>query len=234
MGDSCAKCPQAVINAAVGLIAGQTEANKRRFETLFEDSDLGRSLRAQVTKMIDSQSIEFAAHGIELGFRYDQGFLVDDGTEESESDPLGQVYTPTTKPGHRLPHAWIEHGDKVMSTHDFVGAGVAYALITDEAGGDWITGAKKLESIVDVTISIAQIGPQPHLRDFDDHWEKVKGIKKGGAVLVRPDNIVIWRSIRPSRREGSELVEAVETLLGNDAKGNGVLGNSAKCNGVSR
>src|SRR6266498_4738442 len=110
---------------------------------------MGRSLRAQVAKMIDSQSIEFAAHDIELGFRYENGFLVDDGTETPESDPFGQVYTPTTRPGRRLPHAWIEMGDKIMSTHDFVGAGLAFALITDEAGGDWVAAAKRLASTFD-------------------------------------------------------------------------------------
>lgn len=206
---------QAVINAAVGLVAGQRDANKTRFEALFEDSDIGRSLRAQVTKMIDSQSIEFAAHDIELGFRYDNGFLVDDGTEAPESDPFGQIYRPTTRPGHRLPHAWIEKEDKKLSTHDIAGRDLGLGLITDDAGGDWLAMADQISTDHEIRISTAQIGEQAHYRDYDDIWEKVKGIKRGGALLIRPDNIVAWRSLRPSRRAGAELQEAIAALLRN-------------------
>jgi 2,4-dichlorophenol 6-monooxygenase len=204
----------AVINAAVGLIPGKKEANKLRFEALFEESDTGRSLRAQVQRMIDSQRIEFSAHDVELGFKYHSGFLVPDGTEEQESDPFGQVYVPTTRPGNRLPHAWIEREDQIISTHDLVGNAVAFLLITDEEGGDWISATKKIASEHKVKVVTAQIGAAPYLRDYEDYWEKVKGVKRGGAVLARPDNIVAWRSLRPSRRSGQELVEAFKILLG--------------------
>lgn len=97
----------AVINSALGLIAGQKERNKARFEAVFADTLTGRSLHAQVNKMIDSQSIEFGAHGVELGFVYENGALIPDGTDTPPEDPLGQQYFPTTRPGHRLPHAWL-------------------------------------------------------------------------------------------------------------------------------
>ena len=71
----------AVINSALGLIAGQKERNRARFEAVFADNLTGRSLHAQVKKMIDSQSIEFGAHGVELGFVYENGALISDGTE---------------------------------------------------------------------------------------------------------------------------------------------------------
>ena len=224
----------AVINAAVGLIPGKKEANKLRFEALFEESDMGRSLRAQVRRMIDTQRIEFSAHDIELGFKYRDGFLVPDGTEEEESDPFGQVYVPTTRPGNRLPHAWIEKNDQILSTHDLVGNAVAFLLITDEEGGEWISATKRIAKEHDIEIVTAQIGPTPYLRDFEDYWEKVKGIKRGGAVLARPDNIVAWRSLRPSRSGGQELVDTFRTLLGGSQSGAGGLhGNELKVNGES-
>ena len=204
----------AVINAAVGLVPGKKEANRSRFEALFEDSEKGRSIQAQVRRMIDSQRIEFSAHDIELGFKYRTGFLIPDGTEEEESDPLGQVYEPTTRPGSRLPHAWVEKGDQILSTHDLVGNDLAFLLITDEEGGDWISAAEQAAMEHHIKIVTAQIGSAPYLRDYENYWEKVKGIKRGGAVLARSDNFVAWRSLRPSKKGGQELLDSVKILLG--------------------
>src|SRR5262249_51090068 len=53
-----------VINAAVGLVPGEEEANKLSMAQLFEESEIGRSRRAQVALIIDSQCIEFSAHDL--------------------------------------------------------------------------------------------------------------------------------------------------------------------------
>ena len=108
-----------VMNAAIGLVAGRTEANQRRLELLFQDSEGGRSRIAQAQRIIESQDVEFTAHDIELGFRYERGWRISDGQPFPPPDPLGHVYTPTTRPGHRLPHAWLRGpGSKsVLSTH---------------------------------------------------------------------------------------------------------------------
>lgn len=81
-----------VINAAIGLIPGQKEPNSVSFSQLFEDSEIGQSRRARVQRIIDSQCIEFSAHGVELGFSYQEGLRVDDGTDAPATDPLGQGY----------------------------------------------------------------------------------------------------------------------------------------------
>ena len=224
----------AVINAAVGLIPGKKEANRIRFEALFEDSDMGRSLRAQVRRMIDSQRIEFSAHGIELGFKYHAGFLVPDGTQDSDSDPLGQAYVPSTRPGNRLPHAWLEKGDQIFSTHDLVGNAAAFLLITDEDGGEWISATESIAAEHNIQIVTAQVGAPPYLRDYEDYWKKVKGVKRGGAVLVRPDNFVAWRSLQQSRNGGQELVCAFENLVaGSKSEAKGFRVPRLRTNGTS-
>ena len=205
----------AVINTAIGLVPGQKESNRERFRTLFEDSDKGRSFRAQIARIIDTQAIEFCAHGIELGFRYfGDGFLINDGSIPAQRDPLGQTYYPTTKPGHRLPHAWIEKKDgKILSTHDFVRDKPVFALITDNEGAAWVSSTQQTAKALGIDIYTAQIGPGCPYRDYDDRWNTLKGIQPGGAVLVRPDNLVAWRSIFPSRCGGKELDVALARLL---------------------
>ena len=204
----------AVINAAIGLVAGQKDNNKSRFEALYEDSMTGRSIQAQVKKMIESQSIEFGAHGIELGFTYPKGLsIVESDTEVSEIDPLGQEYFPSTRPGHRLPHAWLlSSDDKVMSTHDLVGPNGSFLLLTDDEGLAWAAAAKRLVLQYKIPIKVAQIGES--LRDLTDQWNRTKEIREGGAILVRPDNFVAWRSPGPSKANGREFEDAFAAVLG--------------------
>jgi 2,4-dichlorophenol 6-monooxygenase len=206
-----------VINAAVGLVPGQEEANRLSFAQLFEDSEIGRSRRAQVRLIADSQCIEFSAHDIELGFHYDEGLQVPDRTDAPESDPLGQIYVPTTRPGHRLPHAWVEKNNAIISTHDLVGCKASYLLITDAYGSDWVIAAHRYAIMCKNAIVVAQIGPRGNkaadVIDHDEQWERVKGLKRGGALLVRPDNFVAWRGNGVSRTGGAELVVAIQRLL---------------------
>lgn len=203
----------AVINTALGLVPGERDANEVRFHSLFEDTDKGHSFRAQVTRIIDSQAIEFCAHGIELGFRYPKGFLLHDGSIPTDRDPLGLKYHPTTQPGHRLPHAWIENKNIIISTHDLVPNNPGFALITDNDGGDWVTAAQNITKNRGIEVVVAQIGEKAPYRDYDDRWSGLKGIQTGGAILVRPDNMVAWRSIYKSRLEGKELEAAMDQLL---------------------
>ncbi len=204
----------AVINTAVGLVAGQKEHNLARFQALFEETLTGDSLRAQVRKMIESQCIEFSAHGVELGFVYEDGLKMPDGTDSPIPDALGQVYKPTTRPGHRLPHAWLEDNGKILSSHDLVGPSGSFLLLTDEFGLPWMAAVKRVSIQYSLPIKTAQIGPLCPLRDRDDQWEAVKEIGKGGAILVRPDNFVAWRSKGPSKSHGQELEEDIQDLLG--------------------
>ena len=212
-----------VINAAVGLVPGQEEANKLNLAQLFEDSEIGRSRRAQVALIADSQCIEFSAHDIEIGFHYEKGFHVPDGTDAPEADPYGQIYVPMTRPGHRLPHAWVERDGIVISTHDLVGHGAAFLLITDSYGSDWVSMVEQCASTHNIKISTVQVGTRSNkfsnVVDHDEQWERVKGLKRGGALLVRPDNFVAWRSRSASESGGSELATAMHSLMGTEKTG---------------
>ncbi|KAJ9494687.1 hypothetical protein H2202_009763 [Exophiala xenobiotica] len=205
----------AVINAAIGLVAGQKDNNKSRFKALYEDSLTGHSIQAQVKRMIESQSIEFGAHGIELGFTYPKGLnRVTEATAGGpEVDPLGQDYYPTTLPGHRLPHAWLwTPDDRLVSTHDLVGRKASFLLLTDDDGIVWAAAAKRLVLKHSIPIHVAHIGAS--LKDMTDQWNSVKEIGEGGAILVRPDNFVAWRSLGPSKENGRELEDSFAGLLG--------------------
>jgi 2,4-dichlorophenol 6-monooxygenase len=218
----------AVINAAIGLVPGQPEMNHARFTAIFEDSDMGETLRAVIREVIHSQRIEFSAHDLELGFSYAAGAIVPDGTPSPTPDPLGQVYHPTTRPGHRLPHAWLhafESGQEAprISTHDLVGRQGGYLLITDSWGHAWLEAARQAASVTGVGLSIATIDTQPLKKkspmyiDYSGTWDSVNQLLPGGAIIVRPDNMIAWRSISAALADGGEQMLAALSSIVNGA-----------------
>ncbi|KAJ5174154.1 uncharacterized protein N7482_000031 [Penicillium canariense] len=212
------KC-HAVIAAAMGLQDGKPEANKAHFANMFDgSSETGRAARAQLQYIINGQEIEFGAHEMDLGFFYPQGSIVSDGTSPPPEHPRHQVYTPTTRPGHRLPHAWIGRDGKICSTHDLVGSKGDFLLITDGAGQPWIEAAKKASAELGVGITTAQIveprqsASDDDYVDIESHWTSVKDFGAGGAILVRPDTMVAWRSFGPGAPE--LLSQGLASILG--------------------
>jgi len=211
-----------VLQAAVGLIPGAEEYNRQRFVRIFEDSAYGRTTLNQIRRAIATQDIEFSAHDLELGFTYDEGAVVSDGTNPPPVDPAGQIYIPTTRPGHRLPHVWIERDKNVVSTQDLIIPGKDdLFLITDEDGSAWEDAALKLSKIGGCRIGVAKIRSRPHSNasslglyyDYQDQWSKVREMRDGGAILVRPDNFVAWRSLGPSKDPFNVLSKALQKFL---------------------
>lgn len=215
----------AVLNAALGFKPGQRESNIARLAALLEDSDIGATYRAQLQHIFSSQVTEYSALDLELGFSYwAGGAQIPDGTERPEIDPLGQNYIQTSRPGHRLPHVWLEiDGDRsgqILSTHDLMYTDHDYLLITDQFGDSWVETAISAADKLHLVIGVAQIGPlAAGLRpckyiDREDRWPTESGLRKGGAILVRPDNFVAWRQRDGSLNGGCEVASALSVLVG--------------------
>ncbi|KIW95796.1 uncharacterized protein Z519_02860 [Cladophialophora bantiana CBS 173.52] len=208
-----------VIAKAIGIEEGKAEANEAHFLNMFdEESEIGKASRAYLQYVIDGQKVEFAAHEMDLGFVYPQGSFVPDGTVPPPRDPMHQHYTPTTRPGHRLPHAWLDCRGAMISTHDLVGTAADFLLITDRDGAEWVDAARKAAKARSIGLRVAQIvAPmdRPSVEEYVDlelQWAEVKGVGAKGAVLVRPDNIVAWRSSGPGSAQ--DIAGAFDQILG--------------------
>lgn len=180
-------------DAGVGLIPGAPlEANVAAFHALFSEGLLGEALRTRVHEAIGMQKVEFQTHDLEFGPGYRDGAVIDDGTPPPPRSDIGLDYTPTTHPGHRLPHAWLEHGGTRVSTHDVVAGSGAFAVITGKDGTAWADAARAAAKKLGVAINVAQIGAD--YLDPDGSWAALAQIDSDGALLVRPDNHVAWRA----------------------------------------
>lgn len=204
-----------LIDAGIGLIPGApVEANTAAFHALFADTLMGEALRARAAEAIGTQRFEFQAHDVEIGFSYQTGALVADGTEAPPRDPTGVIYTPATRPGHRLPHAWLNRNGERVSTHDLAGQNGGFVLITGTGGQAWADAAVTAGEKVGVEIRAVRVGVGGDYGDPTGTWSELRQIDDDGAVLVRPDNHVAWRCPTAPHSPQEALAEAVEAILG--------------------
>ena len=66
--------------------------------------------RARVQGAIEAQRDHFDTKGLDFGQSYESGALVSDGSGPLEVENRVRDYVPNTRPGARLPHAWLEQG----------------------------------------------------------------------------------------------------------------------------
>jgi hypothetical protein len=124
------------------------------------------------------------------------------------SNPLGL----DGRPGTRVPHAWVEQAGQRISTLDLLGS--SFVLFTGSEGNDWYQAAQTLAASTGITLDAYRVGSQGDLIDTENAWIGRAGLESGGALLVRPDGYVAWRSTAPTANPRQILEQAMAHLLG--------------------
>ncbi len=202
-----------VLDAGLGMIPGAPpQAHTEAFTTLLADSEQGETARARAHEVFQTQRTEFSAHDMEIGFHYRSGALVADGTAAPPRAPMGDIYYPTTRPGHRLPHAWLERNGQRCSTHDLCGRG-RFTLFTGNEGRAWGEAAAVAQRM-GVPLEVYRIGAGGDCIDPTGAWAQLKEIADDGAILVRPDAHVGWRAPKMVANPSAALASALGLILG--------------------
>ena len=186
-------------------VAGTPEESRTAFDAALA-TDEGRAAIATATQ---GQDEHFDMLGLQLGFTYEAGAgpVLDDGTPLLAVDNPVREYAPSTRPGGRLPHAWVEwHGDRV-STLDLVRPD-RFVLLT--SSGAWAAAG---EVLVDGPVPLLVVRVGIDVLDHEGAWDAVSGIGGTGAVLVRPDHHVAWRSIGPVADPAAVLAGVLADLV---------------------
>lgn len=205
---------RAKLIAALGLAPSAPEGrNEAEFARLIADTDEGATRRAVMREIFAVQRMEYAAHDMEMGFCYRSGALVDDGSPPPWRDPMGSEYRPTSRPGSRLPHAWLDGGGRQQSTHDLIPAG-GLLLLCGGAGAGWRAAAGKVAAEAGVPIRAVQVGPGGDASDPSGTWAAVREVGHDGVVIARPDGHVGFRSQGGVADPHAALRDAVSTILG--------------------
>jgi 2-polyprenyl-6-methoxyphenol hydroxylase-like FAD-dependent oxidoreductase len=94
------------------------------------------------------------------------------------------------EPGTRMPHFWLVSDGMRQSSLDLVGNG--YLLLTGPEGGDYRDAAAEVAHEMGVPLGSFMVsrGETPD----GEGWQAACGIGPDGALLVRPDGFIAWRS----------------------------------------
>jgi 2,4-dichlorophenol 6-monooxygenase len=179
---------QIAMTAGTGVIPnGSVDWNRAQLIALFADTEDGMARRRILDEYFRTNRITTEHLGLEIGHRYSGSpCVVPDGTPAPPTDPLGIDYVPSTRPGERLPHAWLTASGRRVGTHDLLPVD-GFALFTGIEDDRWVAAA----AVAGVTV--VRVGRD--VLDPDGAWTGVRGHDGRGAVLVRPDGVVAGRRL---------------------------------------
>ena len=143
-----------------------------------------------------------AKDGLLLGYRYrSRAVLPDDDPRPPEPDYTH--YEPSTRPGDRAPHCWLD--DHETSTIDLHRDG--FALVGPLP--IWAEHAAAAAAALDLPVAAL---PPTTGAAARAHLAEVYDLSRG-AVLVRPDGHVGWRCTDPPPHPAEAIATAIRTIL---------------------
>ncbi|WP_235215257.1 FAD-dependent oxidoreductase [Phaeacidiphilus oryzae] len=182
-----------------------------------EPGPRGEKIRQALREAIAYKSYEFNAHGVEHNQRYSSRAVVPDGSprEEFRRDP--ELYAqPTSRPGAKLPHAWVTREGRRLSTLDLGGKG-EFSVLTGIGGEAWLRAAAELADERGLLLRPVCVGPGQEYEDPYGTWAEAREIEDSGVLLVRPDLYVAFRQ-RVAPADPAEarrlLAGALDAVLG--------------------
>jgi 2-polyprenyl-6-methoxyphenol hydroxylase-like FAD-dependent oxidoreductase len=138
---------------------------------------------------------------IDLGAGYESDAVICDGTPRPESSV---DHRPSARPGRRAPHVWIKTANGCCSTVDLFER--EFVLVTGPSGSDWLAPAIAVAGSHGIPIRTVVVS--------EPEWQTVYDVAADGAVLVRPDGHVAWRSPSSAQVDPRQLTLALPHLIG--------------------
>jgi len=198
----------------LGMDATATpEARWSSLRRLWSDKPEDEAFRRTAFDAMAAQSQEFHEHDVEYGYLHRSSAVVDDGSPEPAPHDF-RYFVPSTRPGSPLPHAWVErYGEPRVSTLSLVKPG-RFLVIAGERGGAWCQAACAVAHELGIPLDTVTIGHAAgELHDPRLRWMRVREFGPEGAILVRPDRGVAWRSLGSSEDAARELRSALRRIL---------------------
>ncbi|ELS51047.1 FAD-dependent oxidoreductase [Streptomyces viridochromogenes] len=176
---------------ALGVVGGDEEGISKALHAARQPDADGAKKRRAIREAIELKHYEFNAHGVEHNQRYASAAVIPDGTVETISRDDELFGRPTSRPGAKLPHAWLvdDKGGRI-STLDLVGRG-RFSIVTGLAGAPWADAAETLAQELGLDLRAVVMDRDAH--DAYGEWSRRAEIEEEGVLLVRPDGYVAWR-----------------------------------------
>ncbi|KAH8804414.1 FAD binding domain-containing protein [Xylogone sp. PMI_703] len=212
---------------ALGMLPKDLSLREELLQRLVSPTPEGQKQRWALQEAITHTSHEFHGLGIEMGQRYTgQGIFTADEPypyvrpgRSLEDEVL--YYEPSTYPGCRLPHVWLNESipAEPVSTIDLAGHGV-FTLFTGIGGEHWKLACDRVGVGLGIPIKVYSIGFRQDWEDVYFDWARLRAVEESGAVLVRPDRFVAWRAfevLADADACEAKLTQVMRIILGHEA-----------------
>ena len=149
--------------------------------------------------------------GAEFGAAYASSAVIADGTEPPPVEDSYADYVQSATPGCRAPHVWLGRADARFSTHDLIGPNLLL-LAAPHANG-WCEAAATAGRTLSIPIDIYRLDTAGIAETAA--FAEAYALGSEGAVLIRPDGHVAWRSSKsaPPNADFAPIIRKILSLL---------------------
>ena len=145
---------------------------------------------------------------LNAGYRYSAGAIARE--ESDEKLPLAQrPHRWKGQPGTHAPHLVLERHGEQVSTLDLFGR--EWVLLLGSDGHAWQKAAQRAAERLNLPLNIYRVGSD--LVDVNGSFYAAYTITPAGAVLVRPDGFIAWRSEHQEKEPERAIEQALSSLL---------------------
>jgi 2,4-dichlorophenol 6-monooxygenase len=203
-----ARWQKRVVDAALHTALG-------RLAVFDKEPEPGPTARRAFERAIDGQLSHYRFLGLDLGFTYEEGAFVSDGSPKPQAhDPVVE-YRPTTWPSARLPHFWVEQAGVRRAIHDVIAPRLLTLLVHEAGKARWHSAIELMSGDLAgrVRCFVISSGSEADLVDPGAAWRDLSETDPTGAVLVRPDGHIAWRARTLPEKPAQQLEDVVTTVL---------------------
>ncbi|WP_140420374.1 FAD-dependent oxidoreductase [Bacillus cereus] len=189
------------------------KANPKLLETYHEErypvakltTDYASSLLFRAANREESSLNIMDGLAVTVGYQYSSKAIIDDSDNPHRMDSVEL----NGRPGTRAPHFFGTYDGKEISILDLLGND--FVLLTISENRTWVEYVQNVSSTLGINIKFYSVGLRGDFIAQEDIFSKLYGIENGGAVLIRPDAFIGWRS----EKEVVNLDVVLEEVMGN-------------------
>ncbi|HDR4512024.1 MULTISPECIES: FAD-dependent oxidoreductase [Bacillus] len=189
------------------------KANPKLLETYHEErypvakltTDYASSLLFRAANREESSLNIMDGLAVTVGYQYSSKAIIDDSDNPHRMDSVEL----NGRPGTRAPHFFGTYDGKEISILDLLGND--FVLLTISENRTWAEYVQNVSSTLGINIKFYSVGLRGDFIAQEDIFSKLYGIENGGAVLIRPDAFIGWRS----EKEVVNLDVVLEEVMGN-------------------
>ncbi|WP_142312293.1 FAD-dependent oxidoreductase [Bacillus wiedmannii] len=144
---------------------------------------------------------------VTVGYHYCSEAIVDDSATPHRMDILEL----NGRPGTRAPHFFGMYEGEKVSILDLFGNN--FVLLTEVENSSWVEAVFDVSFKLGIIIKMYRVGVSGDFIAQENVFRELYGIENGGAVLIRPDGFIGWRSEKAVVNPAVMLEEVMSNLL---------------------